>query len=219
MRLITKYDVEKDAENYLNSVVNFKHLPHGRKNIQKQLLSYVSEEVKKIIATNQSEEEVKKLLTTYLSKFSKDNDKLIKKNIEKLNKAWESLGEQITKNLEFFFQKPFPFEEITVYLTTLPISPYNYEQRYFYVFHRAMSKIQLRVATHELCHFMFYYYYTDIKTTLVGEKYELLKESITFFTNPESPGKPNEKPLRDLYKSKEWGSLDEAIRAGWEHLK
>jgi len=54
--------------------------------------------------------------------------------------------------------------------------------------------------------------------TLGKERYELLKESLTFFSNPEQGGKPNEKPLRELFLSKVWGSLDEAIVAGTELL-
>lgn len=65
---------------------------------------------------------------------------------------------------------------------------------------------------------MFYHYYDGIRTKLGEEKYELLKESITFFSNPEQEGKPNEEQLRALFLSRVWDDLDEAVEAGVDLL-
>ena len=50
------------------------------------------------------------------------------------------------------------------------------------------------------------------------EKYELLKESLSYFSNLEQRGKPDEKELRKLYASKNWENLNEAIKSGADLL-
>lgn len=73
---------------------------------------------------------------------------------------------------------------------------------------------QVGTILHEFNHFMFYHYYPELKDKLGKEKYELLKESLTFFTNPNQIGKPDEDKLRQLYASKNWSSVEEIINAG-----
>lgn len=71
---------------------------------------------------------------------------------------------------------------------------------------------------HELNHFMFYRYYLKLRDKLGIEKFELLKESITLFTNPEREGKPDEAPLRRLFMGKSYKNMDEAIKDGATYL-
>jgi hypothetical protein len=218
MKLEISYSAEKDLENYLNSVVDFKYLKHGRENIQKELLSKLPENLQNIILQVAEKDKISSDILKYLNDQATSNPQLIEDKINKLRSSWDKVGKQVIANLEFIFNKKFPFDLITVYFTTVPICPYNYQKKYFYIHSGATVQNQLRITEHELNHFMFYFYYSDLKNKLDKEKLELLKESLTFFTNPEQAGKPNEKPLRDLYLSKNWLSLEEAIMAGVESL-
>ena len=74
------------------------------------------------------------------------------------------------------------------------------------------------IARHELNHFMFYFYYESLRNKLDHEKYELLKESLTLFSNPNQIGKPNEDSIREFFKTKLWSNMNEAIIAGSEFL-
>ncbi len=217
MDLDIRYSIEKDAQTYINFVYNFKSFKHGRVDIQERLLSKLDPKLQNIITSAGSEDAVYKGVFDYLTKIYNENPKLIEDSISKLRATWEKAGSNIVYFLEFLYKKPFPFERVTVYMTTNYIFPYNYEQRYFYANYKYISS-QLATATHELNHFMFYYYYEFLKDKLGNEKYELLKEALTFFSNPEQEGKPNELPLRKLFKSKLWANLDEAISLGAKYL-
>jgi len=217
MDLDIKYSIEKDARTYIDFVYNFKSFKHGNEDIQKKLLSKLDPELQEVLTTAKDEETVYKGVFDYLTKTYNENPQLIEDSITKFKITWGKVGANIIYSLEFLYKKPFPFEKVTAYLTTSGIFPYNYEQKYFYVTYRSISN-QLSTSAHELNHFMFYYYYPSLKDRLDNEKYELLKESLTFFSNPDREGKPNEVPLRELFKSKLWANLDGAISAGAKYL-
>jgi len=217
MDLDIKYSIEKDTQTYINFVYNFKSFKHGRIDIQAILLSKLEPKLQNIITSAENEDAAYKGVFDYLTQMYNENPKLIEDSISKLKTTWEKVGANIVYFLEFLYKKPFPFERVTAYLTTNNIFPYNYEQKYFYANYKYISS-QLSTAKHELNHFMFYYYYGSLKDKLGNEKYELLKEAVTFFSNPDQEGKPNELPLRELFKSKLWGSFDEAVSAGAKHL-
>jgi len=214
MVLNIKYSSEKDAKTYIDYVYKFKAHTHGRKKPSKQLLERLEPELQKILTSTPEEKETYKKVLEYLNK---KDPKIIKDSINKLINRWESTGENTITFLEFLYQKPFPFKKVTLYMTTNHICPYSYENRYFFANYRFVSE-QMDVITHELNHFMFYYYYYKLKEKLGDEKFELLKESVTFFSNPGQRGKPNEIPLRKLYKSKIFQNLESVIKAGNKFL-
>lgn len=217
MNLNVEYSVQKDASTYINFIRNFNSYKHGRDNIQGNLLKNLEPPLREILEHAETDEEALEKINTYLEKAYRDGPDLIEGGISKLRSSWESVGHNIIYNLEFLYQKPFPFESVTVFLTTNNIFPHNYNKRYFYITHKGVST-QLSIIKHELNHFMFYYYYDSLKDRLEDEKYELLKESLTLFSNPDKEGKPNEKELRDLFRSRLWENLDEAINAGAQFL-
>jgi len=217
MILDIEYSIEKDARTYIDYVYNFKSFKHGNEDIQKRLLLKLAPRLQEVLITAKDDTTAYKGVFDYLTKSYNENPQLFEDSIGKLKTTWKKVGANIIYFLEFIYKKPFPFENITVYLTTNNIFPYNYEQKYFYANYKYVSS-QLSTATHELNHFMFYYYYESLKDKLDNEKYELLKESLTFFSNPDREGKPNELPLRELFKSKLWENLDEAISAGAKYL-
>jgi hypothetical protein len=217
VNLDVKYLVEKDASTYINFIRNFNSFKHGRDGIQNNLLAKLAPPLQEIIKNAETDEGAFEELTAHLEQVYKDNPEPIENGISKLKSSWDTVGGNIIHVLEFLYQKPFPFESVTVLLTTNNIFPHNYEKRYFYTTYKGLS-VQLNTIKHELNHFMFYYYYESLKDKLDDEKYELLKEALTFFSNPEKEGKPNERSLRELFKSKLWKNLDEAIGAGTQYL-
>jgi len=217
MQLNVEYSVEKDTETYTNLVYTFKAYEHGRQNPKEALLKRLDPQLQNIITSADSEKTAYDGIYSYLEKNCQNNNEKIEKYITRLKDEWVMVGDTIINSLEFLYQNKFPFEKVTVYLTTNNIFPYSYENKYFYANLEYLMP-QLGTAKHELNHFMFYYYYPKLKEQLSDEKYELLKESLTFFSNPEQRGKPNELPLRELYKSKIWKNMDEAVNAGVEFL-
>ena len=100
----------------------------------------------------------------------------------------------------------------------MPLCPYSYKDKFIYICLNDTAEKQISVLLHELNHFMFYFYYSDLKDKLGHEKYELLKESLSYFSNPEQEGKPDEKELRNLYASKNWENIDEIIKSTVDFL-
>jgi len=115
--------------------------------------------------------------------------------------------------LEKVYGKSFPFSTIKVYLTTAPIFPYNYEERWFMLGRNNDAQKHLATAKHELNHFMFYFYYWDQmrKKRISAEKREKLKEALVILTNPEGNDKPDVKKLEEYLKTLKGKSMDEII--------
>lgn len=103
----------------------------------------------------------------------------------------------IVSQLESVYQQPVPFDQITVYLTTYPICPYNYKERWFMCKRNGSIDHFSRIARHELNHFMYYYYWRDfvVSQNISENKSEILKEAMAILTNPEGNDKPTVKPL------------------------
>jgi hypothetical protein len=219
MKLKVIYDPAYDAENYVRAIFDKAFLAHGREHMQQNLLSSISSEGIKQALTKSTEHKVAlERVTAILTKQYRSEPDVLEKQQKLLQAAWKELGAQIIQQLVFLYQKPFPFHAVTAYLTTLELCPYNYQKRHIYIRANVPAQQQLRILSHELNHFMFYYYYSAMSKKLGREKFELLKESLALFTNPEQSGKPNEKPLRKLYTSKKYQNLDGAIQDGFKYL-
>lgn len=219
MKLKVIYDPAYDAENYVRAIFDKAFLAHGRKNMRENLLSSInSDDLKKALTKSTKREAALERVTTILTNQFQSKPEILNERQKLLQAAWKELGVQIIQQLVFLYQKPFPFDMITAYLTTLELCPYNYQKRYIYIRASVPAQQQLRILSHELNHFMFYYYYADLSKKLGQEKFELLKESLTLFTNPEQTGKPNEKPLRELYRSNDYHNLDDVIHDGFKYL-
>ena len=220
MEIRVIYSLQHDIDNYTDSLYHFRWNKHGRENIQKDLLKPFSEDFKKSLkeATNKKEaqEIVEKILlqgldcrkTTYLT---------IANNLEE---AWKKEGATIVNTLEKIYGKKVPFDLITVYLSSIPICPYNFKQRWIYAFAGTSVQRQLRILTHELNHFMFLFHFGNLKDKVGNDSFEYLKEALPDFTNPEEKGYPAQQKLR-MWLKKQKGTISEIIeKEGWqEHLK
>lgn len=212
------YDPARDAENYLHAIYDAAYLAHGREGMVERLLNMVEiEAIKNILTQKGNRDEASEKITSILSESRGRLD--LERKAYELEEALARLGDQVTFQLAALYSHDWPFESIHIDLTTLPICPYDFKAKNIYVHAAPSSQAQLRILSHELNHFMFYEIYSkDLYTKLGREKFELLKESMTIFTNPEQTGKPNEEVLRKLFIEKGVRSISEAVEIGLGYL-
>jgi hypothetical protein len=218
MKVIPSYTIKQDAKNYM-SAFSCTFRPYGRGDMTKYLRDRLNTEVRAAIEAATDEADAMRRITEYLEKWHAENPLEVERWKSELQKAWDARGAQVIANLEFLFQRPLPFKELTVRFSTTGICPYNFEEKWIYATAKLGADRQLRIITHELNHFMFYEYFGDLRKEISTDDFELLKESLTFFSNPESGGNPGEKALREMFASRSWKSIDEAISAGVSALK
>lgn len=218
MKLIITYDPARDAENHMRSIFDAAYIPHGRVNFTETILGMVkNKEIKNILLDKGDRTEMLNKITALLAE-SNDRKK-IEEDAHNLISAWNRLGDQVVFQLESLYNRAWPFEIMHVDLTTLPMCPYDFNAKRIFIHAGTDTQRQLRILSHELNHFLFYVVYTkELFERLGQEKFELLKESMTIFTNPEQSGKPNEAPLRQLYIKKAVKSINEAVAVGADWL-
>ncbi|MEK7447433.1 MAG: hypothetical protein AAB632_01380 [Patescibacteria group bacterium] len=214
MKFIVEYSIERDMYNYLNAIWRMKYTSFGRDDLREKLLSSKPEQFQEDIKKAKTEEEAKKVIVSYLESRLKTKKPEIDKNIRDIQKVIDDNKDVIIKTLESVFNKDFSFDEVFVYLTTAGICPLNFEKRWFMVYDNANDETVVRVATHELNHFMFFYYYTEkLKTRMDIHRFKVLKEALVILTNPEGNrgGKPETIELEGYLKTVQGRPMDEII--------
>lgn len=218
MKLTAAYEPAKDAENHVRAIFDDAYNTYGRNGMKEKLLAMVESEDVKTVLSSGGERMAVLARVTELMANSPARTALEEKAL-KLEAAWAKLGGQVVFQLEALYGRDWPFEAVHVDLTTLPICPYDFKARRIFVHAAPGAQAQLRILSHELNHFMFYWVYANELSEKLGrEKFELLKESVTIFTDPEQAGKPDEEPLRRLYAEKRVHGLGDAVRIGTEFL-
>lgn len=204
MKLVVQYSLEKDVNNIRKSVFKFRYRKYGRENMQKILFKHLPRQAQKEISGIKSEKEFIRKITQVLRENQKQNPIIFKQKADDLEKLWKKTGDKIINKLEKIYQKPFPFEKITVNLGSIPICPYNFKKRWIMVYANTPSSSQLEIIEHELNHFMFYFYHNDLKDNIGIEKFESLKESLTVFTDSsKKKGYPDHQKLRNWLSKQE----------------
>jgi len=217
MKLNVEYSIEKDLFCYDYILVDATAPTYGVEDDVGQCLMMLPSEVGSIVRSGSSRDKKLEKLRGYLSNQYIEKKGDFEDIINEFRKAWGGSGDQIIYCLEAFYNKSFPFKEVTAYLTTNVVCPYNFDERWFFI-RRNLIEGQLSTANHELNHFMFHHYYADLEKEMGDEKGGVLKESLTFFTDFNNPGFPDEEELRKLYLSKKWKNVDEIIEAGKDLL-
>jgi hypothetical protein len=200
MKFIVKYSKERDVWNHLNTIWKFSFHKHGRKKIKNIIRKNYPANYLNDLWKAETEKGAKKIIDKYLNylhEHVQNPTSLIVKETEKLLN--ENKGKIISR-LETVYEEKFPFKIITVYIHTGLFSPYNYKERWFMTRRSGNEDKHVKIALHELNHFMFYYYYPQLKEKLGDEKYETLKEALAIYTNPEGNDKPNVQKLEDYFK-------------------
>ncbi len=211
MDIKVSYSLDLDVWNYLRSVYKFVWYKHGRDNLQDKFFSALPERVRIDLKNSKSEKQARNIIKDFLSQNLESRKAKYSVVAQELKSAWVKNGSQIENRLQKIYGRKIPFKQIKIYLSSLPICPYNFEKKWIMVFGGAIPERQLQILTHELNHFMFYYYFGNLKKELGKEKFESLKEALTVFTNPEEKGYPAQQKLRAwLVKQKK--SIPEIIQ-------
>lgn len=222
MIFVLSYSEEKDIQNYLNGGWRGRYREFGREGLQDILLKSFPEDFRNCLLTAKTEitaRRVIKILWNHeRSKRWLKYTEFVSQWAERILNAAEN---DIVGSLEDLYADEFPFEKIGVYLTTFPINPYNYEERWFMINRKSSILGIISTAKHELNHFMFYYYFRDNlkKRGISDERIEKLKEALAIYTNPEGNNKPEIKDLESKLKEikgKPIGDIIKlALKAGW----
>jgi hypothetical protein len=159
MKFTIKCSQEKDLQVYLDAIwkpiwVNYGKSKYevGLKYLPQEFLDNLKNAGSKIKAINVIKNYWK---DTRVSMFNR-NTRII---VDWFNRFMTEESHLVVDRLEKIYQKIFPFEKITMYLTTFFSCPYNYKQKWFMVSRNANLMTLLSISTHELNHFMYYYYF------------------------------------------------------------
>ena len=221
MKLNIKYSIKKDLENYIHKIYKSDNMDYGSKDeIKTYLIKTLDTSINQCLKNSPTEKDFIQVTKTFLEKFEKKNKENIKETIRRLNKHWGDVGNQVIYHLETLYSVPFPYNEITGFLTTIHTCPYSYKQKYTYMYIKTPVYQQVTSITHELNHFMFHHYFEEkLRKELSPKKFHILKESLTFFSNPTQEGYPKEQKLRELYMSRDWNNMDEIVENAVELIK
>lgn len=180
-----KYSQNLDLKSYINKIWKKAWVDYGDKS-KEYNYRYGPKEFIDELTDAKDEKSAEKVVRRYWQKtlppsFEKDNVFLIKWFERFLNEE----KDLIIGRLEKVYGEKFPFDEITVYLTTCPFFPYSYEERYFMVGKNSNFFGILNIARHELNHFMFYYYFRDYlkERGMSSEGIEYLKEAMAILSS------------------------------------
>jgi len=212
------YSQEKDIWNFLNSVWRFTYLKHGRTDIRKRLLSNFPQNFRDDLNRAKTKEEGREKIMKYLEWRQKNYANTTPIIIDWLEKNINKKKGEIITKLEKIYQQKFPFSKIIIYLTTVNIFPYSYKDRWFMSGKYQSLENHISTALHELNHFMFYYYYPGLKKELGVKRYEILKEALAIYTNPEGNNKPDVKKMENYFRQNLDKSIPEVIEKGeWKN--
>lgn len=220
MKLKVEFSLDHEVNNYVNSLYKFRWLKHGRRNIQENLLKPFPESFKKDLSRCKNKKEAREVIKKFLNKDLTKRKRKLKLIANNLEEAWSEKNDELVEKLEKSYGKKLSFKNITIYLTSLPICPYNFKKRWIMVYaYTPKISRQLEIIIHELNHFMFLYYYGALERKIGKKKFEQLKEALTVFTDLEKKeGYPAQKALRRWLR-KQGGTISEIIEAGgWKEF-
>ncbi len=183
--MLSKYSQELDFEAYVNRIWkdgSVDYNDNGKDFFYRFMPKDFIDDLMSAPDIESAHEVVKKYWQRTLSpSFDRDNDFLIKWFERLLNEEKEN----IIAWLEKAYAQPFPYDEITVYITICFFSPYNYDKLYFMVNRNSNFFGILNTSRHELNHFMFYHYHRDYlqERGVSNESIEFMKEAMAILTS------------------------------------
>lgn len=209
MKLNVTYSKHKDIDNYINSIWRFKWNKHGREHILEKLSFTLPQTFTNQLLEAKTEESARALIDNFLEESV--DVQCYSEISSLLDLNWKHKSKELLSLLENTYDEKIPFPKLAIYLTSLNICPYSYQQGWIMVSANKTVEKQLNTILHELNHFMFYYYYSNIKNVIGVVNYECLKEALTVLTNKNEVGYPAQHELREWLKLQK-GSVREILR-------
>ncbi|MFH2013518.1 MAG: hypothetical protein ABIJ17_00940 [Patescibacteria group bacterium] len=192
MKLIFKYDIDKDIENY--------YIVSKSVNLSKRRDEYEAKFGK--ILDNEN-------LRKFINQITIENKINFEEIINKFENLWQPINDGFFDRIFKIFKINLPVNLITVYLTTNDRCGYSIENNYFFI--SAGTKCPKLTILHELFHFYTWYALgDDLKNKNINKKtYYDIKESLTEILNMEfsdlldctDKGYPQHENLRVLVKN------------------
>lgn len=141
--------------------------------------------------------------------------KLIVVQSKAVEKAWRGIEEKFFKRMDKLMKDKFS-KDITAYLTTSPVCPYDTKEPSFMYSLFSSLPGALGTCGHEIMHLYFHeFYWNGVEKKIGGKKTGDLKEALTVLLNTE---------FKDLWFSEDRGyeehkELREFITLEWENKK
>ncbi len=201
VKVIFKFDKEKDLQNNWFAI-NFKSdLEKGRKFNNILPLQEKCE--------NRSFEDCKGEIEKFHKKIH--SSYLINETMNSFQSAWNNINDEFFERLRNITGNKFPFENVTAYLTTQSLCPYNFKKGNFMISIWNNIPKTLKTSAHELMHLDFHNNnWEEIEKRIGKEKTEKLKEALTVLLNLE---------FRDLWFVKDKGKNSEEQQKLREFIK
>ncbi|MDE1919579.1 MAG: hypothetical protein KGH56_02650 [Patescibacteria group bacterium] len=171
MRLIFKYDLQRDVDNFLKSA----HAVNSRKPTKFQRL------YEEKYGSPPEADKAASFIVEYLEMHSID----MSERLKKIEREWRAIELEILARMEKMFGMPYPADSITAYLSSNSRCTYNIGGGYFFV--HSESHHPNGIIAHELLHFYTWAALHDEleQSGVTKEQYNNVKESLTELLNIE----------------------------------
>ncbi len=165
------WDIEQDAWNWWNGCNQIGYGVDWKRRIDSEIAAKI---------VGKTKDEAFDFLLPYLNeKYA--NDESVKLGEQFIRRRFDDNFAAACDKLVEITGKPLYRNDFTIYLTTFPRGPYNYEQGAFWLY--VLWTNPIANFMHETLHFQFIYYWREDKNSKVAqlsnEDFETLKEALT----------------------------------------
>lgn len=164
MKLVFIYDINKDVQNFINSLTS----KNNNKRTEFHNL-YVKQN-----GENFNQDSIQFFIQNYINKIN------ITTKINTIRDDWELISDDFVLRIEQLFNYNIP-DTVKVFLTSNNRCTYNVKENYFFVY--INSKSTNAIIMHEIFHFYTYYVFYDLIKD--PSKFNEIKESLTVILNLE----------------------------------
>ncbi|MGA2130181.1 MAG: hypothetical protein ABSG05_01015 [Candidatus Pacearchaeota archaeon] len=186
-KVIFKFDIEKDAENYYKAANSSSKWGYDFSKIMRP------EVVKKV--RGKTWKKSRTYLLNMLKRGYPKDKKRFQKHSKLIKSAWKKIEKRYFKKLEKITKRKIYTKKFTCYFTTIGRCPYSIKNISFMA--NIFTNDASLVIAHEVMHLQFHYYFEDeIRKTLSEGKFQDLKEALTVLLNVE---------FKDILKEKDKG--------------
>lgn len=186
-KVIFKFDIEKDAENYYKAANSDAKWGYD---FSKSMRPKVVKKVR-----GKTWKKSRKYLINMLKRGYSIDKKRHKANYKLIKSAWKKIEKRYFKKLEKITKNKIYSNTFTCYFTTIRRCPYSIKNISFMA--NIFTNDASLVIAHEIMHLQFHYYFEkEIRKSLSEKKFQDLKEALTVLLNVE---------FNDILKEKDNG--------------
>ena len=174
-----KLDKKKDIKNWRDWCNRISYWFDRTKNINPEYFDLIQK------LKNITLEESYYIMDDFIDKLYNEKKKEIELTIEYANLHFQKWFQKACECMEKITGNPLYRNDFTIYLTSFPRWPYNYEEWYLLIpFFWDVHKY-IWIFLHELQHFQIHAYYSDIFADISNKQFHDIKEAMTVILNVE----------------------------------